>query len=120
MKTTILSLSLFFISLITFAQTTISGSVTDAKNNPVEGANIYLEGTHQNTSDLTFKLTNPSGTQVILASGLCPMAQDFDFGLNAISSLVLIQFRWQKVLKHFNLFVCIDKGSLYQLTGCAI
>ncbi len=32
------------------AQTTISGRVTDAKNNPVFGANVYLDGTYDGTS----------------------------------------------------------------------
>ena len=35
---------------IVFAQQTITGKVTDAKNNPIEGANIYLEGTYDGAS----------------------------------------------------------------------
>ena len=37
-------------SLITMAQVTIAGTVTDEKNNPIVGANIYLEGTYDGAS----------------------------------------------------------------------
>jgi hypothetical protein len=38
-------LFLLIVSIIN-AQTTISGKVTDAKNEPINGANVYLEGTY--------------------------------------------------------------------------
>ena len=42
---------LFRISQISlFAQTTISGKVTDKKSNPVFGANVYLDGTYDGRS----------------------------------------------------------------------
>ncbi|RXR21096.1 TonB-dependent receptor [Flavobacterium amnicola] len=44
---TILSL---FISVLTFAQTTISGTVTDAKSQPVPGANVKIVGASAGTS----------------------------------------------------------------------
>ena len=44
---TILSL---FISVLTFAQTTISGTVTDAKSQPVPGANVKIVGGSTGTS----------------------------------------------------------------------
>ena len=34
------------ISLQLSAQAIISGTVSDAKNNPIEGANVYLDGTY--------------------------------------------------------------------------
>ena len=37
-------------SLSTSAQTNISGIVTDSKNNPIIGANIYLDGSYDGTS----------------------------------------------------------------------
>jgi outer membrane receptor protein involved in Fe transport len=43
MKIYLCILSLFFCS-ITFAQTTISGSVKDSKNEPIPGANVKVEG----------------------------------------------------------------------------
>ena len=33
-----------------FSQQTITGKITDAKNNPIAGANIYLEGTYDGAS----------------------------------------------------------------------
>ncbi|CAM1361339.1 Outer membrane cobalamin receptor protein [Tenacibaculum sediminilitoris] len=40
----------FLIHTLLIAQTTISGKVTDAKGNSIEGANVYLEGTYDGTS----------------------------------------------------------------------
>ncbi|WP_299365712.1 TonB-dependent receptor [Winogradskyella sp.] len=37
---------IFFLSIITHGQTTISGIVLDSKNQPIEGANVYLDGTY--------------------------------------------------------------------------
>ncbi len=43
---------LLFLLTIPFvnAQQRVSGSVTDAKNNPIAGANVYLEGTYDGAS----------------------------------------------------------------------
>jgi outer membrane receptor for ferrienterochelin and colicin len=58
--------------LSTIAQTTISGKVTDSKNNPILGANIYLDGTYDGTStnekgEFSFKTTS-KGTQTLVVS----------------------------------------------------
>lgn len=64
---------LFTISQISFyAQTTISGKVIDSKNNPIFGANIYLDGTYDGTStnekgEFSFK-TSEKGTQTLVVS----------------------------------------------------
>ncbi len=72
MKTTISLIAFFFISIITLAQSTVSGIVTDAKNNPIEGANIYLEGTYDGaSSDVNGKFnfeTSEKGTQNLIVS----------------------------------------------------
>ena len=54
------------------AQTTISGTVTDAKSNTIEGANIYLEGTYDGASSdengkFSFE-TSETGTQNLVVS----------------------------------------------------
>jgi hypothetical protein len=54
------------------AQTTISGIVTTGKNIPIEGANIYLEGTYDGASSdengkFSFE-TSESGTQNLIVS----------------------------------------------------
>lgn len=48
MRVYLLILSLFFCS-ITFAQNTISGSVTDSSNQPISGANVKIVGTATST-----------------------------------------------------------------------
>lgn len=63
----------FLISQITvLAQTTISGKVTDGKNNPILGANVYLDGTYDGTStndkgEFEF-ITEEKGTQTLVIS----------------------------------------------------
>ncbi|QNM84178.1 TonB-dependent receptor [Polaribacter pectinis] len=54
------------------AQTTVSGKVTDSKNNPILGANVYLDGTYDGTStnekgEFTFK-TEELGNQTLVIS----------------------------------------------------
>ncbi|MCI2230074.1 TonB-dependent receptor [Polaribacter sp. MSW13] len=54
------------------AQNTISGKVTDTKNNPILGANVYLDGTYDGTStnekgEFSFT-TSEKGTQTLVIS----------------------------------------------------
>lgn len=72
MSKQILTITFFLYSFLILAQTTISGTVTDGKNNPIEGANIYLEGTYDGASsdekgDFSFE-TEETGTQNLIAS----------------------------------------------------
>jgi len=71
MKITITTITLLFCSLLTIAQTTISGTITDGKS-PIEGANVYLEGTYDGTSSDTngkFSFeTSETGTQNLIVS----------------------------------------------------
>ncbi|WP_420602216.1 TonB-dependent receptor [Flagellimonas sp.] len=68
---------LFFTLLnagVLFCQTTISGTVTDVKNNPIVGANVYLEGTYDGASStengqFSFETTE-KGTQTLIVSML--------------------------------------------------
>ncbi len=63
---------LFFtiiISNVCFSQSTLSGKVTDEKGMPLEGANVFLEGTYDGTSsdakgNFSFTTTT-KGTQII-------------------------------------------------------
>lgn len=68
----------FLITLFTFspifAQTPISGIVTDQSGSPVIGANVYLEGTYDgastdNTGKFSFETSEP-GTQTLVVSML--------------------------------------------------
>jgi len=50
MKNQILVLTAFLNVFISFAQTTVSEVVTDSKNNPIVGANVYIEGSYDGAS----------------------------------------------------------------------
>ncbi|WP_299064924.1 TonB-dependent receptor [uncultured Polaribacter sp.] len=68
----ILFLLLTISQISLFAQTTISGKVTDSKNIPIEGANVYLDGTYDGSStnekgEFSF-LTSEKGNQTIVIS----------------------------------------------------
>lgn len=72
MRKSIVTITLLFYSFIIVAQSTISGIVTDGKNNPIEGANIYLEGTYDGASSdkkgkFSFE-TSETGTQNLVVS----------------------------------------------------
>jgi hypothetical protein len=65
---------LALIGIQVLAQTTISGKVLNTKNEPIEGANIYLEGTYNGSTSGTdgafiFK-TQETGTQTLVVSFL--------------------------------------------------
>lgn len=66
------TLILFSVIWVSSAQTTINGTVTDKKNNPVSGANVYLEGTYDGGSTdengmFSFETTE-SGAQTLVIS----------------------------------------------------
>ncbi len=63
---------IFLISISSFCQTKISGIVTDKKNTPLAGVNIYLEGTYDGAStnekgEFYFETTEKN-TQTLIAS----------------------------------------------------
>jgi outer membrane cobalamin receptor len=72
MKNQLLTISIFFYSFFALAQATISGTVSDTKGTPIEGANIYLEGTYDGaSSDAEGKFnfeTSETGTQNLIVS----------------------------------------------------
>ncbi len=71
MKSFLTTITLLIAS-ITFGQSVISGTVHDGENNPVEGANVYLEGTYDGAStdeNGTFRFeTTETGTQNLIVS----------------------------------------------------
>ncbi len=74
MKNIIIAFVLFIPLGFLSAQTTVSGTVTNAKKNPIEGANVYLEGTYDGASTdkdgkFTFE-TEETGTQTLVISML--------------------------------------------------
>ena len=73
MKIFIITLTFLF-SATFFAQQTVSGKIVDAKNNPLQGANVYLEGTYDGVSsdeNGNFKfLTNEKGQKTLVVTFL--------------------------------------------------
>lgn len=72
MKNAILLFLILLNVHILASQTTISGTVTDIKNNPIAGANVYLEGTYDGAStsesgQFSFE-TSETGTQTLVIS----------------------------------------------------
>lgn len=71
---TFLSIALFFYSIISFSQTTISGKIVDEKNNPIPDANIYIDGAYDGaTSNITGEfsfITTAVGNQNLVISAL--------------------------------------------------
>lgn len=65
---------LFFITIGSFSQTLISGKVTDAKGLPIEGANVYIEGSYDggttDVSGLFSFTTDETGTKTLVVSFL--------------------------------------------------
>ena len=67
-------LLLILCTTFSFAQTEITGIVVDAKNQPIEGANVYLEGTYDGATSLengSFAFTTEeTGEQTLIISFL--------------------------------------------------
>lgn len=71
---TILTLLIALISTLGFSQTKISGTVVDEKNNPIAGANIFIDGTYDGASsnengEFVFT-TSATGTKILVISFL--------------------------------------------------
>ena len=71
---TLIKILIFLLSIILNAQTTVSGKVVDNKNQPIEGANVYVDGTYDcaTTNDKGEFLftTEEEGTQALVVSFL--------------------------------------------------
>ncbi|QKX07110.1 TonB-dependent receptor [Aquimarina sp. TRL1] len=72
MKSLLIALLTVFLSSFSYAQTTISGTVTDPKGMPIIGANIYIDGTYDGSSSndqgaFSFT-TSETGSQTLVVS----------------------------------------------------
>jgi len=70
----VIKILMLFISATLFSQTTISGKVVDSNNQPIIGANVYLDGTYDGSTtrdqgDFSFT-TEDTGTQTLTISYL--------------------------------------------------
>lgn len=71
---TFLPIAVFFFTIISFSQTTISGKIVDEKNNPIPNVNIYIDGTYDGTTSSStgeFSFTTTvEGDQILVVSAL--------------------------------------------------
>jgi iron complex outermembrane receptor protein len=69
----VLTLALLFFSAGVFAQTPVSGKITDANGNPLAGVTVKAKGTSVSTQtgdDGSFKLTAPAGATALVFSSV--------------------------------------------------
>lgn len=85
---------LIFLALPNFAQTTITGRVVGSNKKPVEGANVYLEGTYSGaTSDSegAFKFsTSEAGVQTLVISYLSFETYRLKTEISKMNNLVIV------------------------------
>ncbi|MBF2708909.1 TonB-dependent receptor [Flavobacterium soyangense] len=89
-----LSITIFFFTLISFSQTTISGKIVDEKNKPIPNANIYIYGsydgaTSNNTGDFSFA-TTAEGNQTLIISALSFEIKKLEIVMNKYQSQTLV------------------------------
>ena len=92
MKTTVI-LFILITSFNLFAQSTVNGTVTDEKGNPVEGANVYLDATYDGaTTDAQGKFnfeTSETGEQLLLVTFLSYEPYSFHAAVSDMQNLVI-------------------------------
>lgn len=89
-----LPIALFFFSIISFCQTTISGKIVDEKNNPIPNANVYVDGTYDgatsdNKGDFSFTTTSV-GNQVLVISALSFEQKQLAIVMNSYQNQTII------------------------------
>lgn len=71
--------------------TTTTATLTFPGSGTITDVNILsIIGTHSYTSDLTFTLTSPAGTSVVVLDGQCGSNDDFNFGIDDASTTAVI------------------------------
>ncbi len=89
-----LLIAVFFFTLISFSQTTISGKIVDEKNNPIPNANIYIDGTYDgatstDTGEFSFA-TTIEGNQTLVISALSFEQKQLAIVMNTFQSQTII------------------------------
>jgi hypothetical protein len=89
-----LLIAVFFFTLISFSQTTISGKIVDEKNNPISNANIYIDGTYDGATsnragEFSFT-TTVEGNQTLVISALSFEQKKLAILMNAYQSQTII------------------------------
>jgi hypothetical protein len=86
--------SVFFFTLLSFSQTTISGKIVDEKNNPIPNANIYIDGSYDGATsdtkgDFSFT-TTAERNQTLVISALSFEMKKLEIGMNKYQNQTLI------------------------------
>ena len=87
----LIAIVFLFLSMLTYAQTAISGKVVDNKNQPIIGANVYLDGTYDGATSIEdgkfYFTTDASGTQTLIISFLSYETKTIIDDFSKLSSL---------------------------------
>ncbi len=87
----LIAIVFLFLSMLTYAQTAISGKVVDNKNQPIIGANVYLDGTYDGATSIEdgkfYFTTDASGTQTLIISFLSYETKTIIDDISKLSSL---------------------------------
>jgi hypothetical protein len=83
----------FFFSLTALAQSTVLGIVTDTRNNPIPGANVYIDGTYDGTSsgeqgNFSFT-TSEKGKQILVVSYLAYETARIEINVESAQNLIV-------------------------------
>jgi hypothetical protein len=89
-----LLIAVFFFTILSFSQTTISGKVVDEKNKPIPNANIFIDGsydgaTSDNKGDFSFT-TTAEGNQTLVISALSFEIRKIEIVMNKFQNQTLI------------------------------
>jgi hypothetical protein len=103
---------LFFFTILSFAQTTISGKIVDEKNKPIPNANIFIDGsydgaTSNSAGEFSFT-TTAEGNQTLIVSALSFEIKKIEIGMNKYQNQTLILKRSATELNE----VVITAGTL--------
>jgi outer membrane cobalamin receptor len=87
-------IALLFLSISAYGQSVVSGKVTDEKNNPIAGANVFLEGTYDGATtaeDGTFSFsTTATAKQILVASFLTYETSKVAVHVKSAQNLVVV------------------------------
>ncbi len=87
MKSSIFILLFILLNISVYSQTIIRGKVSDSRNSPIIGANVYFKGTYEGTtvdSEGNFKFkTDLKGNQILIVSYISYLAHEKEINLDS-------------------------------------
>jgi len=107
-----LPIAIFFSTILSFSQTTISGKIVDEKNNPIPNANVFIDGSYDgatstDTGEFSFT-TTVEGNQTFVISALSFEQKQLAIVMNTYQNQTIILKRNLTELNE----VLITAGSL--------